>query len=685
MVNKKLKWHLLPIILLICLVITPVVLSKYSTTLSKKITIKTVQPEYDVVYNANAPAGVTVTGTMSNQHFVYSTAQNLYTNKYVASGYLFTGWNTKIDGSGDFYTDQQLVENLTEIDGDTVNLYAQWRDVIAEINGTYYKTLQAAVNAVPTNNTATTIKLLSNTSETITVNANKNIIFDLQNYTISNNGSSQVIVNNGTINISNGTIRSSASFGAIDNEKNGKIVMSGGQIIATGERQAIYNKGTVEISGSAYLSSSAPARGTVQNLENASLTITGGTIVSTTQQAVTNDGILTIGIEDGDVDVSAPILQGATYGITSTSEFAFYNGVAKGKTGAIDNILMASEREAGYQMVTSTETIEGSVYQTAHLGIAKIVTFNPEGGTLTETSRAIEEGKKIGTLPVPTKAGYKFDGWFTSSTGGDKIDENTIITDDVTYYAHWTEVKIAEIDGTSYNTLQAAIDAVPTNNTQTTIKLLHDTAENVTVKKNQNIVFDIQNYTIKNNTNSAVITNNGTIAISNGTITTNATTASAINNNQSGKITISGGKVIATGQRQALYNDKGYAEITGTAYLSSSITATGERGTVQNQASGTMLITGGTIVSTTNQALYNQGLLTIGIEDGDINTTSPVFRGATYGIKSTTNFSLYDGIAKGKKAAIDNESKISKKEEGTQIVHGTETIEDEEYDTAYLQ
>ena len=138
-----------------------------------------------MVFNSNDPSGIEVSGSMEDQHFVYGTAQNLSTNTFTASdGYIFTGWNTKSDGSGEFYADLQLVENLTSVDGEKVNLYAQWNDVIAEINGVYYKTLQAAVNAVPTNNTLTTVKLLSNTSESITINSNKNIVFDFQNYTI---------------------------------------------------------------------------------------------------------------------------------------------------------------------------------------------------------------------------------------------------------------------------------------------------------------------------------------------------------------------------------------------------------------------------------------------------------------------------------------------------------------------
>ena len=39
------------------------------------------------------------------------------------------------------------------------------------------------------------------------------------------------------------------------------------------------------------------------------------------------------------------------------------------------------------------------------------VTFDPQGGTLQETSKNVILGEKYGTLPTPTREGYKFIGW----------------------------------------------------------------------------------------------------------------------------------------------------------------------------------------------------------------------------------------------------------------------------------
>ena len=46
---------------------------------------------------------------------------------------------------------------------------------------------------------------------------------------------------------------------------------------------------------------------------------------------------------------------------------------------------------------------------------------------------------KVETLPIPTRSGqYDFDGWYTASSGGTKVEGNTTsFNKDTTLYAHW--------------------------------------------------------------------------------------------------------------------------------------------------------------------------------------------------------------------------------------------------------
>ena len=54
-------------------------------------------------------------------------------------------------------------------------------DSVAKIGANYYNTLQAAINAVPNDKTETTITLLKNISETVSMTENKNIVLDFIN------------------------------------------------------------------------------------------------------------------------------------------------------------------------------------------------------------------------------------------------------------------------------------------------------------------------------------------------------------------------------------------------------------------------------------------------------------------------------------------------------------------------
>ena len=45
---------------------------------------------------------------------------------YVYPGYVFSGCNTKADGTGTSYTNGQSVSNLSTTNGATVTLYAKW-------------------------------------------------------------------------------------------------------------------------------------------------------------------------------------------------------------------------------------------------------------------------------------------------------------------------------------------------------------------------------------------------------------------------------------------------------------------------------------------------------------------------------------------------------------------------------
>ncbi len=70
----------------------------------------------------------------------------------------------------------------------------------------------------------------------------------------------------------------------------------------------------------------------------------------------------------------------------------------------------------------------------------RTVSFNPNGGGFDdegEAVRDVEKGAAVGELPVPSRLGYSFGGWWTAKTKGTKVTAKTKVTKNVTYYARW--------------------------------------------------------------------------------------------------------------------------------------------------------------------------------------------------------------------------------------------------------
>ena len=77
---------------------------------------------YAVKYNANG--GI---GSMSNSSHTYDTSKALSANAFTRTGYTFLGWSKDKNATSATYTNSQSVENLTSVNGDTVTLYAVWK------------------------------------------------------------------------------------------------------------------------------------------------------------------------------------------------------------------------------------------------------------------------------------------------------------------------------------------------------------------------------------------------------------------------------------------------------------------------------------------------------------------------------------------------------------------------------
>ena len=70
------------------------------------------------------------------------------------------------------------------------------------------------------------------------------------------------------------------------------------------------------------------------------------------------------------------------------------------------------------------------------------VTFNPNGGTVSPTTKTVTYDSTYGSLPTPTRTGYNFAGWWTAASGGTQITTSTKVTtaSNHSIYAHWTPI-----------------------------------------------------------------------------------------------------------------------------------------------------------------------------------------------------------------------------------------------------
>lgn len=112
----------------------------YKEAASVKIAAQWNPIKYTIVYHGNGNWN-TSQGDYT-QELTYDTAANLidtkfsrndkttYNNVYYAKGYEFVGWGTSPSQTTPTYTNKQQVNNLTTVNGDTINLYAIWKKTV---------------------------------------------------------------------------------------------------------------------------------------------------------------------------------------------------------------------------------------------------------------------------------------------------------------------------------------------------------------------------------------------------------------------------------------------------------------------------------------------------------------------------------------------------------------------------
>lgn len=121
------------------------------------------------------------------------------------------------------------------------------------------------------------------------------------------------------------------------------------------------------------------------------------------------------------------------------------NDGSVGKLNVKGNVLICGNEVIGKEFLNVSDGEIKYITEeefNAYLTSSK-VTFDANGGSVSDNSKTVYYGQTYGTMPVPTRSNYGFDGWYTEPSGGTKITENTAVTALVnqTLYAHWVANK----------------------------------------------------------------------------------------------------------------------------------------------------------------------------------------------------------------------------------------------------
>ena len=287
------------------------------------------------------------------------------------------------------------------------------------------------------------------------------------------------------------------------------------------------------------------------------------------------------------------------------------------------------ENDTYSDAVTSSTPVTGDMILHAKWlpKVTHTVTFDADGGTVNGESTfdlIVDDGSTVSAndIPEPVYDGGEFDGWYIDGNLSLPFTSSTIVNDDLTVVANWIIGNhVARVNGVGYETLAAAIEAVPTGiEEKTRVTILKDITltETVTIPSGKWVELDIGQNTITGSFSTAgnMITNNGKLDIISGEMIfiNNPTKASRVIANGSGAtLNISGNCTLTnegtnagsnTVDHPVIENNGGTINITGGVLNSNGFAAS------INNNSGTINMSGGRIIAhsvTKGQAIYMEG------------------------------------------------------------------------------
>lgn len=149
------------------------------------------------------------------------------------------------------------------------------------------------------------------------------------------------------------------------------------------------------------------------------------------------------------------------------SNSLWYNNASSFLKYANNPQKQTKSKESCYVTLSSWLSNIGSILHICYpTAIEYKVTYNGNGGTVQPTSKTYKSGSTFGTMPVPTKKGSLFSGWYSSASGGKRIDQTAYVDSNQTLFAHWTsDVTAKNVTATGSNIAVSSLIVIKSGDT----------------------------------------------------------------------------------------------------------------------------------------------------------------------------------------------------------------------------
>lgn len=384
-------------------------------------------PTYTLTYDENGGDG-----TMEEQTVDEGQSVTVLANAFTApTGYSFKEWNTNAKGSGAKYTVGQSV-TMTE----DITLYAVWQA------NTYTVTLNAGEG---TGGTASVQATFDAAMPNISIPSRNGYTF--KGYFSEANGAGTQYYDANGSSTNSWVTPSDATLYAAWEEQSGETPVTTGDLhfwffyAPDAETNNVENDNTVfsnmVVSGSQMAGSiTIDGKSYSVSRRTGDTQVFGNFTIPENKKAI----FYALAVSSGGADRQINLING-----TTKYEFSVPGGSSAYQRIESDSLPAGTysiEREGSSNVrmaIVVLKICDSQGGTEPPTPVIYTVTWNANGGECATETTTIEENTALGELPVASKENHTFDGWFTAAEGGEQISAETIITQDTTFYAHYTE------------------------------------------------------------------------------------------------------------------------------------------------------------------------------------------------------------------------------------------------------